>query len=73
LEITFILVNPAVPENIGASARAIKTMGFNKLKLINPPEGLPGEGPDPRPWIGDILEKAEIFPHSNQPFPGMII
>jgi len=30
------MVEPAVPENIGASARAIKTMGFNNLCLVNP-------------------------------------
>jgi len=35
-EIYFILVEPAVPENIGAAARAIKTMGFSKLRLVNP-------------------------------------
>ena len=36
MNITFILVNPSVPENIGASARAIKTMGFTLLRLVNP-------------------------------------
>lgn len=36
MEITFILVNPVVPENIGAAARAILTMGFSKLVLVNP-------------------------------------
>ncbi|MBS0001138.1 MAG: hypothetical protein KFF73_19290 [Cyclobacteriaceae bacterium] len=51
MEITFILVNPAVTENIGASARAIKTMGFKKLKLVNPP--------------GDYLIKARILAHGS--------
>jgi tRNA/rRNA methyltransferase len=36
MEISFILVEPAIPENIGASARAIKTMGFKNLRLVNP-------------------------------------
>jgi tRNA/rRNA methyltransferase len=36
MQISFILVEPAVPENIGAAARAIKTMGFNDLRLVNP-------------------------------------
>ena len=31
MEFYFILVDPKVPENIGASARAIKTMGFRIL------------------------------------------
>jgi len=36
MNLTFILVEPAVPENIGAVARAIKTMGFQDLRLVNP-------------------------------------
>ena len=36
MDFTFILVEPAVPENIGASARALKTMGFDELRLVNP-------------------------------------
>ena len=35
MDISFILVEPAVPENIGAAARAIKTMGFQNLCLVN--------------------------------------
>jgi tRNA (cytidine32/uridine32-2'-O)-methyltransferase len=30
----FVLVRPHYPENVGASARAIKTMGFDKLALV---------------------------------------
>jgi tRNA/rRNA methyltransferase len=37
MEYYFILVEPSVPENIGAAARAIKTMGFSHLRLVNPP------------------------------------
>ncbi len=33
---TFVLVRPHYPENVGASARAIKTMGFLKLALVKP-------------------------------------
>ena len=58
MEISFILVEPKVPENIGASARAIKTMGFNSLKIVKPP-------PDPEGrsfWLAhgssDILDGA---------------
>lgn len=36
MHISFILVEPAVPENVGAAARAIKTMGFTELRLVNP-------------------------------------
>jgi len=32
----FVLVRPHYPENVGASARAIKTMGFDRLVLVRP-------------------------------------
>jgi len=32
----FVLVKPHYPENVGAAARAIKTMGFTQLTLIKP-------------------------------------
>src|SRR5512147_2181308 len=32
----FVLVNPHYPENVGAAARAIKTMGFSQLGLVRP-------------------------------------
>jgi TrmH family RNA methyltransferase len=34
--IHFILVEPESPGNVGASARALNTMGFEKLILVNP-------------------------------------
>jgi len=36
MNVYFILVNPGVPENVGASARAMNTMGFRELRLVNP-------------------------------------
>lgn len=35
-QIRFILVETSRPGNIGAAARAVKTMGFSRLVLINP-------------------------------------
>ncbi len=32
----FVLVEPESPGNVGAAARAIKTMGFEKMVLVNP-------------------------------------
>jgi tRNA (cytidine32/uridine32-2'-O)-methyltransferase len=32
----FVLVRPHYPENVGAAARAIKTMGFTELFLVKP-------------------------------------
>jgi tRNA/rRNA methyltransferase len=34
MKIVFILVNPSLPENVGAAARAMKTMGFDSLRLV---------------------------------------
>ncbi len=35
MRISFILVEPAVPENVGAAARALMTMGFDRLTVVN--------------------------------------
>lgn len=34
--VSFVLVRPHYPENVGAAARAIKTMGFAELVLMRP-------------------------------------
>ncbi len=34
MKIVFILVEPKRPENVGAAARAMKTMGFSELRLV---------------------------------------
>ena len=34
--ISFVLVRPSHPGNIGAAARAIKTMGFTDLRVVAP-------------------------------------
>lgn len=59
--VRFILVEPKSPGNIGAAARAIKTMGFDQLVLVNPCDY---QVPETR-WLAhaseDILEKARVF------------
>jgi tRNA/rRNA methyltransferase len=61
MEIIFILVGPSVPENIGAAARAINTMGFEKLRLVNTRKHLEKEAE----WLAHgstgILQNAQIF------------
>jgi tRNA/rRNA methyltransferase len=62
MKISFILVEPAVPENIGASARAIKTMGFKDLCLV----GTAAIHLDKKSKIlahgsADVLENAKVF------------
>ncbi len=70
MQISFILVEPAVPENVGAAARAIKTMGFSQLVLVNPCDFLSG----PARWLahgsGEILEQAKVFPTFEEAISG---
>jgi tRNA/rRNA methyltransferase len=62
MEISFILVEPAVPENVGAAARAIKTMGFSDLRLINPCDHLSLKSLMLGHGSHDILNNAKVFP-----------
>jgi TrmH family RNA methyltransferase len=56
--ICFVLVEPKEPGNIGASARALKNMGFRNLCLVKPPEVMTDEAK----WFArnalDVLESA---------------
>jgi tRNA/rRNA methyltransferase len=61
MKIYFILVEPAVPENIGASARAIKTLGFKYMRLVRPCDHLSTEARMLAHASGEILENAELF------------
>ena len=58
----FVLVRPHYPENVGASARAIKTMGFTRLVLVKPgrlavPEHEMAFKMAVKAW--DVLEEAQ--------------
>jgi tRNA/rRNA methyltransferase len=61
MEYYFILVEPAVPGNIGAAARAIKTMGFSQLRLVKPCDHLTDEAKKMAYGAGDILQNAIIY------------
>ena len=61
MDFIFILVEPAVPENIGASARALKTMGFNQLRLVNPCDFRNIEAKKLAHGSYEILENALVF------------
>jgi len=58
--ISFMLIEPREPGNIGASARAMKNMGFKNLELVNPGDFLTEEARQMACQGGDILEKATI-------------
>ena len=59
--VSFVLVEPKEPGNIGASARAIKNMGFRNLRLVTPPPRMTEEGR----WFArnahDVLDSAKIY------------
>ena len=61
MKISYILNHPTTPENIGAAARAIKTMGFSDLRLVKPCDHLS----DPARWLAhnaeEILESAKVY------------
>ena len=59
--ITFILSHTSHPGNIGAAARAMKTMGFNKLTLLCPEKFPHSEADALASGATDILEKAKVF------------
>lgn len=62
MQIHFILVEPAVPENVGASARAMNTMGFQSMRLVNPCDHLSTKARMLAHGSNHILEEAQIYP-----------
>lgn len=59
----FVLVETSLPANIGAAARALKTMGFSALHLVSPRKGDPAGDPDAVALAthgADILAAARI-------------
>ena len=61
MTIHFVLVEPARPENIGASARALKTMGFGSLRLVNPVDHLCARARQLAFGSEEILENAQVY------------
>lgn len=61
LKVSFILVNPARPENIGAAARALRTMGFKVLRLVNPTDHLSAQARRLAHGATDLIETAQVF------------
>ena len=57
----FTLVEPREPGNIGACARAIKNMDFEKLCLVDPPSPMTDEAQWFARNAGDVLDSAATF------------
>ncbi len=60
--VRFVLVEPTEPGNVGASARAIKNMGFKNLSLVNPPDDMAGEADRLAHNAMDVLRPAKEYP-----------
>lgn len=58
--IRFVLFEPSHPGNVGASARAMKTMGFEQLVLVDPRCEIDGEARARSAGALDILTSAQI-------------
>ena len=58
--IRFVLCQPSHPGNIGASARAMKTMGFDELILVDPACTIDGEARARSSGALDVLLAARI-------------
>jgi TrmH family RNA methyltransferase len=58
--IRFVLFQPSHPGNIGAVARAIKTMGFEELMLVSPTAEIDGEARARASGALDVLTAAPV-------------
>jgi tRNA (cytidine32/uridine32-2'-O)-methyltransferase len=58
--IRFVLFEPSHPGNIGAAARAIKTMGFGELVLVNPVAPVDGQARARSSGALDVLIAARV-------------
>ena len=60
LSVRFILFEPTHPGNIGAVARAIKTMGFHELVVVNPGCEIDGVARARSSGALDVLQQARV-------------
>jgi TrmH family RNA methyltransferase len=59
--IRVVLVEPQHPGNIGAAARAMKTMGLTDLALVRPEKFPHKDATDMAVGAADLLERAQVF------------
>jgi tRNA/rRNA methyltransferase len=71
---TFVLVRPHYPENVGAAARAIKTMGITSLILVKPGRlAVPDHEMAIKMAVksGDVLESASLVATLDEALDGI--
>ena len=61
MEVCFLLIKPENPANVGATCRAMKTMGHSDLRLIEPCDYLSLRGRALAHQSEDLLENAKVF------------
>jgi len=64
--IRIVLVEPQHPGNIGAAARAMKTMGLHDLALVRPQKFPHKDASDMAVGAADVLERAQVVPDLRQ-------
>lgn len=71
MNVHFILCNPSVPENIGFVCRAMKTMGFSDLILVNSANHQDQKTLKTAYGSHDILESVKVYSDLSQAVDGM--
>jgi len=66
VEIVFVLVGTTHSGNLGAAARAIKVMGFDKMRLVDTCSHRTAEAIARSSGANDILENAQCFDNLEQ-------
>lgn len=61
-QVTFCLVHPESPGNIGSAARALKNMGFTRLALVSPHDPRGEESIRMAYRSREVLDRARLFP-----------
>ncbi|XTZ37772.1 tRNA/rRNA methyltransferase [Salmonella enterica] len=62
MQLVVVLVSPARAENVGAAARAMKTMGFHDLRIVDSDAHLQEGARRVAHGSGDILDNIKTYP-----------
>jgi tRNA/rRNA methyltransferase len=71
-EIRIVLCHTSHPGNIGGAARAMKTMGLDRLHLVNPKQFPSAEADAMAVHAADVLASASVHSHLDQALAGTV-